>query len=242
MQEFIVWVLLTLSTVTLALGVARKYGIEIAVGLYASLTVIANVIAFKRVFIGDAFGLELLAPAGVIVYASTFLITDLISEFYGKEFAKRAVVAGMLANITMLVSITIAVNWTPAPPPVMSPAELKAFSSVFGLAPRIIIASIAAFLVSQLHDVYAYHFWKRVTRGKYLWLRNNASTMVSQLIDTVIFISLAFYGILDTSVLLSLITGQYIVKVIIAALDTPFMYVATYAWRALEKSAVKKIG
>ncbi len=244
MIEFIEWVLLTLATVTLTLAVARKYGVEIAIGLYASLTIIANVIAFKRVVVGSIAEMDLLAPAGVIVYASTFLITDLISEIYGKEYAKKAVIAGLLSNVTALVALYIAVNWTPAPPPIMSASELQAFNSVFALAPRIVIASIVAFVIAQTHDVYAFHFWKKLTRGKHLWLRNNASTMASQAIDTAIFITLAFYGILGIPQLLSLMIGQYIVKVIIAALDTPFMYAATFAWRAVartEEAEIKKI-
>ncbi len=232
MIAFIAWTLITLATVTAAIAAARRYGIEIAAAIYASLTVIANVIAFKRVMIGQLDGLALIAPAGVIVYSSTFLITDFVSEIAGKEEAKKTVIAGIIANAAAILSIYVAVIWQPAP--IMSDEEVRAFSVVFSFAPRIVVASIIAFVVSQLHDVYAFHFWKKFTRGKHLWLRNNASTAASQAIDTVIFISVAFYGVVPNAALLAMMMGQYVVKLAIAALDTPFIYAATSLWRVPE--------
>ncbi len=230
MIAFIAWTLITLATVTAAIAAARRYGVEIAAAIYASLTVIANVIAFKRVTIGELDSLTLIAPAGVIVYSSTFLITDFISEVIGKEEAKKVVFAGIIANVAAILSIYVAVLWRPAP--IMSSNEVQAFDLIFSFTPRIVIASILAFVVSQFHDVYAFHFWKKVTGGRYLWLRNNASTVVSQAIDTVIFITVAFYGIVPNPALLSMMLGQYIVKVAIALLDTPFIYAATALWRS----------
>jgi hypothetical protein len=236
MIEFLEWVLATLGIVTLTFILAERYGIEIAVALFASLTVLANIIAYKIVTVGSVAGFALIGPAGVIVYASTFLITDLISEMYGREQAKKAVIAGLAANIVALVSIHIAVNWTPAP--FMTPESLRAFNEVLSFAPRLVVASVIAYTISQTHDVYAFHFWKKITGGKYLWLRNNASTTVSQAIDTVIFISIAFYGVVSIDALLSMIVGQYLLKVAIAALDTPFIYVATYAWKIIKPAKV----
>ncbi|MBO8182763.1 MAG: queuosine precursor transporter [Archaeoglobus sp.] len=241
-SEFIIWVLATLGIITLIAILAEKFGVEIAIGIYAALTVIANIIAVKVIAVGEVplIGL-IVGPAGVIVYASTFLVTDILTELYGKEYGKKAVITGFAANIVAIISILIALKWTPAP--FVSAEFEQSFESVLGLAPRIVIASIIAYVISQTHDVYAFHFWKQKTRGRFLWFRNNASTMVSQLIDTVIFITIAFYGIFGTDQILSLIVGQYILKLIIAAVDTPFMYLAVGVWRVLgkEKVAVKAV-
>jgi len=232
--EFAMWAIATLGIVTLTVILAEKYGVEIAVGIFASLIVIANVIAVKLISVG-----QFIVPAGIIVYSSTFLITDIIGEIYGREYGKKAVLAGFFANIVALISIMLAVKWTPAP--VVSQELLKSFENVFAFAPRIVLASMVAYIISQIHDVYAFHFWKEKTKGKHLWLRNNASTAVSQAIDTVLFITIAFYGVVPANVLLSIIFGQYVIKVGIAILDTPFMYIATYVWKILAKSQTESL-
>jgi uncharacterized integral membrane protein (TIGR00697 family) len=228
--EFIAWVIATLSIVTITVLASRRFGVEIAIGIFATLTVVANLVCRKLVVVGN-----FIVPAGVIVYSSTFLVTDIISEIYGKEKGKRAVICGLLANIVMLISVLTVLVWTPA----NIPGNLevtKAFETVFSLTPRIVFASIVAYFISQMHDVYAFHFWKVKTHGKHLWLRNNASTIVSQAIDTTVFITLAFYGVVPNEVLFSMIFGQYVIKVLIALLDTPFMYLATAVFKDLQKA------
>jgi len=223
----IFWATATLAIVTVCAVLATRYGVEIAVGVFAALTVLANLIAVKTI----AFG-PFIAPAAVLVYASTFLMTDILSELFGKEKARLAVWTGFIANLVMLVSILIAVRWSASP--VMDPGLATSFDAIFGFAPRVIAASMVAYLVSQHHDVWAYGFWREKTGGRHLWLRNNASTMASQLIDTAIFISLAFYGIIPNSILIQMMVGQYVIKLLIAALDTPFMYLAVAAARRAE--------
>jgi uncharacterized integral membrane protein (TIGR00697 family) len=223
----IFWATATLAIVTVCAVLATRYGVEIAVGVFAALTVLANLIAVKTI----AFG-PFIAPAAVLVYASTFLMTDILSELFGKEKARLAVWTGFIANLVMLVSILIAVRWSASP--MMDPGLATSFDAIFGFAPRVIAASMVAYLVSQHHDVWAYGFWREKTGGRHLWLRNNASTMASQLIDTAIFISLAFYGIMPNSILIQMMVGQYVIKLLIAALDTPFMYLAVAAARRAE--------
>lgn len=218
----VLWAFSTLLIVTLCAVLATRRGPEIAIGVFAALTVLANLMAVKLI----AFG-PFIAPAAVLVYASTFLMTDILSELFGKEKARLAVWTGFLANLVMVVSILIAVNWPAAS--IMDPELAQAFHTVFGFAPRVVLASMAAYLVSQHHDVWAYHFWRKKTNGRCLWLRNNASTMVSQLVDTAIFITLAFYGLVPNAVLWQMLLGQYVIKLLIAALDTPFMYIAVEA-------------
>jgi len=223
--EFIIWIIATLSIVTITVLASRRFGVEIAIGVFATLTVVANLVCRKLVIVRN-----FIVPAGVIVYSSTFLVTDIISEVYGKEKGKRAVICGLLANIVMLISVLIVLMWTPADIP-GNLEVAKAFRTVFSLTPRIVFASIVAYFISQMHDVYAFHFWKTKTHGKHLWLRNNASTIVSQAIDTTVFITLAFYGVVPNEVLFGMILGQYIIKVVIALLDTPFMYMTTAVFR-----------
>jgi len=226
MIEFVGWTILTLSAVTLVVVLAERFGVEIAIAIFAALTVIANVIAPKIVEVGP-----IPVPAGVIVYSSTFLITDVLDEIYGKEYGQKAVIAGFFANILAVLAVATAVKWSPAP---FNAEFAKIFNRVFNMTPRIVLASLIAYIISQTHDVYAFMFWKRVTKGKHLWLRNNASTIVSQAIDTVLFITIAFYGLVPVNVLVNMIAGQYAVKVAIALMDTPFMYIAAYTWRFIQ--------
>ena len=107
--EFVAWVIATLSIVTLTVLASRRFGVEIAIGIFAALTIVANIVCRKLVIIGN-----FVVPAGVIVYSSTFLVTDIISEVYGREEGKKAVICGLLANIVMLVSVFIVLMWTPA--------------------------------------------------------------------------------------------------------------------------------
>ncbi|MBO8180279.1 MAG: queuosine precursor transporter [Archaeoglobus sp.] len=214
---FILWALLTLGSVTAGVVTARKLGKEAFVGLYAGLTIVANIIAAKLIMIGN-----FVVPAAVLVYSSTYLLTDIIDEVYGRKLGHKTVLTGFVANVLGVLAIWLSVKWAPAP---FIPAEFQdAYTKVLGQAPRIVFASTISYLISQNHDVWAFHFWKEKTGGKYLWLRNNLSTMVSQLLDTVIFITLAFYGTVPLAILIGMIKGQYIAKVMIALLDTPFCY------------------
>jgi len=215
---FVVWALLTLGSVTIGVLASRRLGKEILVGLYAGLTIVANVIAVKLILVG-----KFVVPAAVLVYSSTYLITDIIDELWGRKLGHKTVMIGFIANVIGVLAIWLSINWQPAP--FVDGEFQQAYERVLGMTPRIVFASVVSYLISQNHDVWAFHYWKKRTKGKYLWLRNNASTMTSQLIDTVIFITLAFYGVVPNAVLWGMIKGQYVAKVLIAALDTPFCYI-----------------
>lgn len=195
--------------------------------LFVTCLIVSNIIATKIISIGNW-----ITPAGVIAYPLTFLFTDVISELYGKKIASKVVWAGFGANILMLSLIFFSKLLPPAP----FWKGQAAYETSLSMVPRIVLASMIAYLVSQHHDVFAFDFWKRKTNGKYLWLRNNASTMVSQAIDTVIFIIVAFWKVIPTEILLNMIFSQYIIKVIIAAGDTPFCYLLV----GLLKKKIKK--
>jgi len=182
------------------------------VSVFVGALVISSVLASKIITV-----LGLFVPAGVLAYCITFVVTDVISEIWGRERANRVVFSGFITLLVTFLLIRLALAWNAAP----FWTEQKAFSAVLGSTSRIIIASFIAYLASQYHDVWAFHVWRRVTEERHLWLRNTASTVVSQFIDTLVFITIAFYG---TMPVIPLIKGQYLIKVLIAVLDTPFVY------------------
>jgi len=184
-------------------------------GLFVTALIAANIIAAKLFVLGSV-----VLTVGIITYPITFLLTDTISEVWGKKRATQVVWMGFLANIFMLGVLYIARILPPAP---FWPHQ-EAFDLILGAVPRIVIASLVAYIVSQTHDVWSFHFWRHKTDGKHLWLRNNVSTMTSQLIDSVIFVTVAFYGSMPNDALVTMIITQYMVKLVIAVLDTPFCY------------------
>ena len=191
-------------------------------GLYI-FTVIGMLLSSVQVLLFiNLFGFE--ATGGNALYAATFLITDILSENYGKKQANKAVVLGFLAMLIWLGGTQITLLYSPNDADFISPA----LRDLFGLVPRITVASLIAYTISQLTDVQIYHFiWKKTGGGgRLLWLRNNGSTFISQLIDTAIFTSIAFWGAVETSVFVSILLTTYLFKVIVALGDTPFMYLA----------------
>lgn len=180
--------------------------------MFSGSLVIASVISSKIISIGG-----IVLPAGILAYCITFVASDVISEIWGREKAKQVVLGGFAALVVCLGLIHLALAW----PGASFWDNHEAYDSVLGAAPRIIIASLAAYLVSQNHDVWAFHFWKETFQGRHLWIRNNLSTASSQVIDSVIFITIAFYGVVPV---LPLIAGQILIKILIAFMDTPVVY------------------
>jgi uncharacterized integral membrane protein (TIGR00697 family) len=131
---------------------------------------------------------------------------------------------GFITLVLAFLLTGVSILW----PPASFWPHQEAYETILGSSARIMVASLTAYLFSQYHDVWAFHFWKRVTSDRFLWLRNNASTIVSQLLDSVVFITIAFYVSMP---LVPLILGQWVVKVGIAALDTPFVYLLVYLVR-----------
>lgn len=210
------WVLTVLGVVGGATWMSRRYGSVALTCLFAVLFVISNVLANKLVVF-----MSLTVPAGVIAFSITFLLSDMLSEFYGREAATRAVWMGLLAQIVLVPTVWIAIAW-PAPDFWSGQA---AFEATLGNTWRIVLAGILAYTLSQHHDVWAYHFWKRVTAGRHLWLRNNLSTIASQVIDTTVFATVAFAGVAPVG---DIILGSLVAKITIALVDTPFLYLARW--------------
>jgi queuosine precursor transporter len=224
MTNELLWILLLLVTFLLQILAYRLFG---KTGLYiwiAMAVILANIQVMKTIGI---FGL--VTAMGNILYSTTFLTTDIISENYGKKEAQKAVWIGFFILVTTTIVMQISLRFIAHESDALSPA----LQQIFGLLPRIAIASLIAYLTSQLHDVWAFNFWKKLYKGKYLWLRNNLSTMTSQLIDNILFTWIAFVGLFGLfgwnqvfgwSIIIQIFLVSYVMKVIVAIADTPFIY------------------
>lgn len=185
--------------------------------VFVTSLVVSNIVAGKVI---DIFGL--IVPAAVVAYPLTFLCTDVIGEIWGKEEANRTVKRGILMQLFSLLLITIAIALPSASFATEYSSNLKV---VLGQNVRFVLASLTAYILAQSNDVFIFHKLKEKFGGKHKWLRNNASTMLSQLIDTSIFITIGFWGTVPS--LITMIMSQYVVKFCLALLDTPFFYLLT---------------
>ncbi|MDP7609165.1 MAG: queuosine precursor transporter [Candidatus Marinimicrobia bacterium] len=196
----------------------------ILVGIFIASLVTCNLIANKFVTINLGFKVFIVS-AGILPYPLTFLVTDLISEIYGQKKANLVVFAGFVASIFVLSFLWLGAQFNSIPSSIIDDFT---YNAVFQNAWRLITASMAAYLFAQFVDVRVFHFWKKLTNGKHLWLRNNCSTIASQLIDTTLVISIVFVGVWDTNQILSAIIDGWIFKMLMALLDTPIIYAIIY--------------
>lgn len=201
----------------------------ILAGIFIASLVSCNLI-FQKFFTWTPFGLYTFEiSVGILPYPITFLVTDLISEIYGAKRANRVVVAGLISSIFVLGVISLA-DFAPATS--WSPVTNDEFSKVFGLTTVSVGASMAAYLAAQFIDIRLFHFWKTVTKGKHLWIRNNFSTVTSQFVDTALVVGLlCSVGAIEWERFGALLMAGWMFKVVIAALDTPFLYLGTWVIR-----------
>lgn len=192
----------------------------LCLSIFVAALVISQFLAAKLVMMTFPIVGTLVFPAGVLAYAITYLCTDVISEIWGKKRAAQSVLFGFISTVVIFLLIWVA-KLLPAQPEWQLNA---AFHDISAVIMRVTVAGLVAYLISQYHDVWMYHLLKKLTGGRFLWLRNTVSTSLSQFFDTVIFITLAFYGKMDTKILVSMVIGQFTVKVMLAILDTPFVY------------------
>ena len=199
--------------------------------LFVTSLIVSNLI-FKKFFYyypfnSSLFGVKLFEiSVGILPYPITFLITDLISEIYGKKKANEVVFGGIIASFFAMGIIYIS-NVVPATS--WSPVSDEMFSTVFGSTSIAVISSMLAYLFAQFVDIQIYHFWKSITKGKHLWLRNNFSTFLSQFIDTAtVLILLCSLGEIQWRLFTGLLMAGFLFKVIIAALDTPILYIFVF--------------
>ena len=198
----------------------------ILTGIFIASLVACNLI-FQKFFTWNFLGITFELSVGIIAYPVTFIVTDLISELYGKRRANQVVLSGFFASIFTTLLVMVAINATTVG---WSPIDSETFNRVFGLTGPAFFASMVAYLTAQLIDVRIFHFWKRLTKGKYLWLRNNASTMFSQLVDTsMVLLILCSAGAIGWERFGSLLLMGWLFKVIVALIDTPIIYFLLWA-------------
>jgi uncharacterized integral membrane protein (TIGR00697 family) len=187
-------------------------------GFFVSMLVGMNLLGGKIIpFLG------LSTSVSLFMIPITFLITDIVAEVYGRKMAESFVWIGVisLAVITAFVALFV---WLPAHERFIYDSDYR---NIFGISIRFLVASIVAFVISQIHDIWAFEFWKKKTKGRWLWLRNNASTVISQGLDTLIFMFIAFYGItpeFNTLFIIELSIPYYVFRIGFALIDTPFVY------------------
>ena len=195
--------------------------------IFITALVVSNLI-FQKFFSWYPFNFEILGiklfelSVGVLPYPITFLITDIISEIFGKRKANQVVFMGILASI---FSIGLLLLGDVLPASSTSPIDDKTFNLVFSASPLAVLASMSAYLIAQFLDIRIYHFWKQLTKGKYLWLRNNFSTFSSQIIDsTTVIALLCIFDILAWDLFLGLVLSSITFKILVAVIDTPLLY------------------
>jgi len=200
--------------------------------LFAGTIVAANLMGTKVIAFFSIGSFQVTGSVGIFLFPLSFLITDIVAEIYGVK-ATRTLVTGTLVVLLIVLGVTALA--TVVPPADRFATQNDAYVGIFRSSLRIIVASIVAFTLSQYHDVWAFDFWRKKTGGRFLWLRNNASTVVSQLIDTVIFMLIAFWGVNERFtlgfVLGSMVPPYYLLKVFAAFLDTPFVYLGVRVLR-----------
>ena len=202
--------------------------------LFITSLVVSNLI-FQKFFYWHPVDLEIFGEklfylsVGILPYPITFLITDIISEIYGKRKANQVVTVGIFAAIFSTLIIYVADS---VPAIDNSPVNDLLFKKVFGSTIIAVLSSMLSYLFAQYIDIHIYHFWKNLTKGKMLWLRNNFSTFFSQFVDTfTIILLLCLTGVLNWDQFVGLLISGFLFKVLVALIDTPFLYLGVYFFR-----------
>ncbi len=232
-------ILLILSLIITYSVVLVLFAIFQEQGLYL-WTVIATIAAnIEVLIIVNAFGMEM--TLGNILFASTFLVTDILSELYGKKAAQTAVWLGIATSVCFIVISQSWMLYIPNENDFATPS----IRTVFSNTPRLMAVGIIVYVIVQLFDVWAYHKWWALTerkfkdRRKFLWLRNNGSTLISQLLNTILFTWGAFLGTHNTQTLISIAFSSYIIFVVTSLADTPFVYLARHLQRNMSHESHK---
>lgn len=208
-------------------------------GLFIASLVVCNLIV-QKFFTWEPFGLRdfFVLSAGILPYPLTFLVTDILSECYGKRRANQVVLSGLVASVFVVAVVYLAdripsIGGVDVDTGEGYPGDTfdRYFHQIFGKTGRAVAASMIAYLAAQLIDIQVFHFWRKLTRGKHLWLRNNGSTVFSQLVDTTLVVSLLFLGTELQGRIPQMILSGWVFKAVVALADTPFFYLAVFYYR-----------
>lgn len=211
---FLIEVLVVFGLVAIVSKVFKKEGLITWVGI---ATILANVITAKN---ADVFGFS--TAIGTVMFASTFLATDILSENYGKESAKKAVYIGLFSSLVLVIAMRIALAYIPS---AFDYAD-GPMRELFGFNTRITIASMVMYFIANMGDVLLFDKLKAKTGGRFLWLRNNVSTILCNCLENFGFVFLAFYGIYDLPTIIDISISTSVIEMIAALLDTPFLYLS----------------
>jgi uncharacterized integral membrane protein (TIGR00697 family) len=205
-----------------------EYSYLLLAGLFVAFLIVCNLIANKFVTVDLGFlGFKnpFILSAGVLPYPVTFLITDVLSEFYGKKRTNQVIITGFIASFFILGVLLLGSLFNSIDG---SPVDDETYNAVFKNSWRVIGASMVAYLSAQFVDVKLFHFWKDLTKGKHLWLRNNGSTILSQFIDTLLVVSVLFVGVRSFEEIRSMVFDGWLFKAMVALFDTPVFYLLVY--------------
>ena len=213
----ILWIIAITSFSLFGAWYARKYNKPDAlIGLYVAFVLISNIIAYKIAEFDFGF-IKLYTPAAVLVFSVTFLLTDIVNEKFGRKETHKMIFIAFITQVAVALFVLMSIWLKPAP----FWSGQEEYMKILGFAPRIMFASWCAFLISENTDAYIFSWFKNKTGGKYLWARNIFSSIPAMVIDSFIFIFLAFYGV---SAIAPLILGQVVLKWLVGVVDVPFMY------------------
>jgi uncharacterized integral membrane protein (TIGR00697 family) len=217
LRLILIWILLVSSFSFFGSWYIRKYNKPDAlIGIYVSFIIISNIIAYKIATFNLGFT-SFFATSAVLVFSVTFLLTDIVNEKFGRKETQKMIFIAFISQIAVALFIWLSISLDPAP----FWTDQESFARILGFTPRIMLASWIAFLISENIDAYLFELFKRMTRGKHLWMRNVFSTLPSMAIDTIIFVTIAFYGIQP---IIPLFTGVLVIKWLVGIIDIPFMY------------------
>jgi uncharacterized integral membrane protein (TIGR00697 family) len=213
----IFWIALITAFSLFGSWYARRYNKPDAlIGLYVAFVLISNIIAYKIVTFDFGF-ITFFATSATLVFSVTFLLTDIVNEKFGRKETQKMIFIAFITQIAVAFFIWLAIQLKPAP---FWPDQ-EIFTKIIGFAPRIMLASWIAFLISENADAYIFSWFKKLTHKKHLWMRNVFSSIPAMALDTIIFVTVAFYRVQPV---LPLITGVLVIKWLVGVVDVPFMY------------------
>jgi uncharacterized integral membrane protein (TIGR00697 family) len=217
MPFLILWIIVITAFTFIGAVYARRYNRPDAlIALYTTFVILSQIIAAKVAEFDLGF-FVVTAPAAVIVYSVTFLFTDIVNEKFGRKETHRMIAIAFTAQVAMVIFFWIGTELKPASFWQNQPS----WESIIGVVPRITLASLIAFLISENLDAVVFHFFKKLTRGKHLWMRTAFSSIPALTIDTFLFITIAFYGVMPLG---DLFEGQIATKYLVGLINIPFMY------------------
>jgi len=212
------WIIGITSFSLLGSWYARKFNkSDLLIALYVTLVLSAQILAVKISEFDLGFK-TFFVPSGILVFSLTYLMTDIVNEKFGRKETQKMILIAFITQVAMVFFLWLGVKFPPAP---FWQIQQDVWQQIFGLVPRITIASWIAFLISENFDAIGFSWFKKITHGKYLWMRNAFSSIPALALDSVIFIPLAFLGIMP---IWPLILGQIVIKWFVGLIDIPFMY------------------